>query len=698
MARETWLTTAQAAELEAISQRAARKNVNSDKWKTRIERGERGGGNAGKRYLVALSSLSTLAQKRWYDRYPETLPGAVEMDEMESMEPQVVTGPVNLAEVKALVGGKRFDDMMQDAEQKVRAVKEFLGAQGQSRKTDLAAEIADRYGISASTLYRWVSEYESGGTAALMRKLPTLGVGTVRRTVPENVEKLIHAEYLQLHKPKVAHVYRKAKRFCELNDIKPPSKATVYRVITELEETKPDLVCLAREGEEEYIKRFSAKIARKDPEFVNQVWEGDHHKLDVFIAYQGRAVRPWITAWEDIASRTITGWTLAIQANGRTIGLALRHGILEKPMPVWDRPVSKAMSKALGSLGWDDDILTRFNNVVSPINGMPATLYIDNGEDYKAKVKKGIKHEGWEYSQAVRSSCEILQIDPMFCTKYSPWAKGHIERFFGTFTDQLARYLPGSCGNDNGKNRPYGLDEQAMAARDELLDIEELYFLTEIYFYFYHNTVHSSLGMTPLQKYEMTPKVREGIPDERTMDVVLMDVEKAKVYTTGIQRFGSQGNRRHYTHPALDKYIGRWVIIRYDSNRIGELMVFEAKTGQYICTATNRELMGWDASKDDISEVIRNRRNRKKEIKENLRGLKDYSLETTINKRKAAGPAMISGDTRQPQNGTRYITGLEKAAKASEKGRGPEPNDAAASNKRPKTSRFDEMIIKAGQM
>lgn len=701
MAKEIWLTTVEAAELEGVSRKTALIKAGSGQWKARIDDTPSRGGNGGKRYLVALSSLSTLAQRRWHEqRKEELLSGAEVASKQETtvvktVKPSINKTEVNLAEVKALVGQKRFEEMMQEADQKVRAVQEYLEIEDKQGRTELAKEIADRYGISDKTLYRWVKMYKEGGTAALVRKLPRLGVGTERRAVPEELEQLIIAEYLQLNRPKVAHVYRKAVKFCEMNGIKAPSRATVYRVIEELEKTQPDLVCLGRYGEEEYVKRYAEKLVREEPQFINQVWEGDHHRMDVFINYQGRAVRPWLTAWMDVCSRTIVGWTISIQANGRTIGLALRHGILAKQMPVWDSQISKAMTQAISSLGWEPDILRQNAGIVSPISGLPALLYIDNGEDYKSKVKKGLKCEGFTYSREVRSTCEILDIKTQFALPYSPWAKAHLERWFGTMTDQFSRYLPGYCGKDN-KARPFGLDEQAMADRGELLDIEELAVLFETYVDIYHNTIHSTLGMTPLQKYTHTPKVREGIPDERTLDICLMDVEKAKVYSSGIQRFGTGSRRRYYTHPELDKYVGRTVVIRYDPNRIGELLVFNPSNGQYICTATNRELLAWDATQDDISKHMRKRATRKKEVKENLRNIKEHTLEASIAKRQAGGPVMVTGTTRKPE-GVRYITGLEGAAKKAGTDKRPKPAGAAAAKKAAdKPNRFEEYILAAG--
>jgi putative transposase len=365
-------------------------------------------------------------------------------------------------------------------------------------------------------------------------------------------------------------------------------------------------------------------------------------------------------------------------------------------MPLWDGPMSKAMTRAIGSLGWDMETLNNDAGELTPICGMPSLLYIDNGEDYKSKVKKGLKCEGFGYSREVRSTCELLDIKTQFALPYSPWAKAHMERWYGTMTDQLSRYLPGYCGKDN-KNRPYGLDEQAMAARGELLDIEELAYLFEMYLHVYHNTVHSSLGMTPLQKYERTPKVREGVPDERTLDICLMDMEKAKVYNSGIQRNGTGSRRRYYTNKELDKYTGCWVVIRYDPNRIGELLVFDPKNGQYVCTATNRELMDWNASQDDLSKHLRERAARKKAVKENLHDIRGNTLEASIAKRRSGGPVMITGKAKAPENGTRYITGLEDAAKKSKESRGPNPaGNTPATKVAAKPNRFEEYILAAG--
>jgi putative transposase len=665
--KEIWLTTSQAAALEGVSRQAALNKVYGGDWDVKKEKIGRGG-NGGSGYLVALSSLSTIARRRWYEQNAVEDVAVTEevINEPDSIEEPTsgITKSLNLAEVKALVGDQRFNQLLEEADEKAKPVLEYLDLGDCTGKTVKAKIIARRHSISLKTLYRRVELYQEGGIAALMKRTPTLGTGTVRRSVTEEVERFARAEYLKRNQPKVSHVHKRVEKFCKLNGFDIPSRATTYRVIDDLKRYESDLVCLAREGEEEYMKRFAEKVLRKEPEFVNQVWEGDHHRMDFFISYKGKPHRPWLTVWEDVASRVITGWSLSIQANGRTIALALRHGILAKKMPAGlDSHMSKAMANSLQSLGWDLEMFKECAGQKLPDYGLPKTLYIDNGEDYKAKVRKGIKADDWEYSKEVRSSCELLNIEAKFCTKYSPWAKGHAERWFGTMTDQFSRYIPGYCGSDN-KDRPFGLDEKVMCDRGELLLLEEACLLLEMYIYQYHNFVHSTLGMTPYEKYQMTPKARKEMPDDRTLDICLMDVEKAKVTATGIQRFGTQSQRRWYSHPLLEKYVGQSLVIRYDPNRIGELLIFNPKNGNYICTATNKELMDWDASKDDIKQFLKKRATRKKELKERLRGYQEVSLEEIVNERQEHGPVMTTGKNVQVPGDMRMITGMERTSKA----------------------------------
>lgn len=693
---EAWLTTGEVAELVGISIRAVQKKIALGEWQCRQEKIAVGGGRGGVGYLVALSSLPAPARQKYYRRHgaPEKEAASPSQTAPEADKPAGGGCRINPAEVKALVGEKKFNELMAEAERKAQAVKEALALPEDRQKGGRMEEVAARYGAdSVVTVYRWIEKYQKGGTLALMRKLPRLGVGTVRRSMDEDQERFGRKLYLQLTKPDAAQVYKKLKKWRERQGLSCCSQATFYRFIDDLERYEPDLACLAREGEEEYMKKFAIKATREEPDYVNEVWEGDHHKLDVFIKYNGRPVRAWLTIWLDVCSRVVAGFTVSVQANGQTIALATRHAALPKACTGWDGPVSKAMTAALEGLAWEPAELSEKAGDPLPFFGLPKTLYIDNGEDYKAKLKTGKKHDGWEYGREMRSICELLHIQALFCTKYSPWAKGHCERWFRTFTNQFTRYLPGACGSDN-EDRPAGLDEKAMAQAEALLNLEELCRLIEMYLWEYHNTEHSTLGMTPLEKYLCTPKVREEMPDPRAFDICLMDVERAKVTGSGIQRFGTAGRPRWYKNEALDGLAGQWVVIRYDPNRIGEILVFSVKTGDYICTAANTELLAWGASKKDLEQFCRRRAARKKELKARLKEIRT-DLPDEVAQRESAGPVMTTGRNMEAKPQTLLITGMERAARARRQAKtrpeGPQHPAPAAVR-----GRFDEYVRNAG--
>lgn len=664
----TKLSVTEAAVYLGITERAIRKQIQDGKLFAEQISNARGG-RSGKSYVIPVSSLPIEVQRKFWTS-SEMTAATKTNDEMteKSDSPDSAGIPYTLAELEHAVGKAKFREMMAEAEYKMEIVQQAMNPPTGVERTLWIASLARKYGKSTATLYRDIEKFEEWGVLGLMRKSRLLTQGPQRTSIEPEVEKFIRMKYLDRRKPKSAHIFREAIRHCEANGFKAPSRASVFRYISDMEDYEPDLCCLAREGEESYWKRFAEKATRKEPEFVNQVWMGDHHKLDLFISYQGRAIRPWMTIWFDVCSRTAVGWCLSVQANGRTIALALRHALLPKKIKLED--------------GSEDTL---------EIGGLPGMLYIDNGEDYKAQVRAGNKHEDWELSRETRGICTSLDIKVQFATPYHPWAKAHVERFFGTFTDQFTRYQPGWCGPNN-KARPEGYNEKELHEKGQLLDLEELSARVEEYLYQYHTTVHRTIGVTPLEKHFGTPKIREGFADERALDICLMDVERAAVSANGIERFGTRGRKRWYWHPELPAYAGQKVIIRYDPNRIGELLIFHPKTGKYLFTATNKELLAFNATKDDIQELQKRRASRRKTIKEMLRETHRTNLEQVIAEREEAGTRMKSGEAGKAKGNVRAMLGTEQIVKQRE-----EKVKPAKTKRQPdKMNAFDEYILREG--
>ncbi|WP_181454623.1 Mu transposase C-terminal domain-containing protein [Paenibacillus dendritiformis] len=662
------LSVPEVADLLGITKQAVRKQIREAKLKAELVNNARGG-RAGQSYVVPVSSLPTEAQRRFWTSNEVAAAAEVQPSEKEPDLSEGIT--YSLAELENAVGKERFQAMLAAAEQRIELIERAKTPPVGMDKTEWVKHLADVHGRSVASIYLDMKKFEEFGVVGLMRKSRLLTQGPQRTSIPFEVERFIRGTYLDRKKPKPAKVLKKMTEFCETKGYEIPSRASVYRYLKDMETYEPDLCCLAREGPEAYMKKFAEMATREEPAYVNQVWMGDHHKLDLFISHGGRAIRPWITVWFDVCSRVVVGWCLSAGANGRTIALALRHAMLPKVIRTKDE---------------------EGNDVEETIElgGLPGMLYIDNGEDYKSQVKDGKKHEDWELSRETRGICAQFDIKVQFATPYHPQAKAHVERWFRTFTEQFTSDLPGWCGANN-MDRPEGFDEKKLHEQGKLLNLDELSEKIEAYLYEYHTTRHSQIQTEPLHKHFSTPKIREGWPEERALDICLMDVESAAVTGSGIKRFSTRGKTRWFWHDDLPAFAGQKVIIKYDPNRIGELLVFNPKTKKYVFTATNKELLAFNATKEDVQELHKRRANRRKVVKQLIQDAKIISLEDVVEERKAAGTQRKSGQTGMSKKGVQVMVGTEQVVKQRE-GR----TTPSKPRKPDKVSAMDAYILREG--
>ena len=131
-------------------------------------------------------------------------------------------------------------------------------------------------------------------------------------------------------------------------------------------------------------------------------------------------VRPWLTAWTDMRSRTLVGWHVNTGGNQTTIMRALRRGV--------------------------------------DSYGPPESVKIDNGRDYdsemwtgttKAKRRKSLK-AGYIDETMVTGLYGMLGISVSFSIPYHPQSKP-IERFFHTVDIQFTKTFDTYCGKDHAR-------------------------------------------------------------------------------------------------------------------------------------------------------------------------------------------------------------------------------------------------------
>ncbi|TEB10654.1 Mu transposase C-terminal domain-containing protein [Pelotomaculum propionicicum] len=688
-----WLTVAQAAEAEGIAERTMREKIKAKEVKAKKVKSQNGGGAAGSQWLIDPSTLSAPARARLLKKQQAALlkeafkeqAAAVQASAPAEAEKAKRTGTalegeedvLNPAAYRDAVGAEVYEEELAKARSKHDLVNQAIQIQmSKHNVTQRLKALAEANGMSDKTLYRMIAKSKKGGAFGQLRKRPTVTRGKEFTSLSPEVKVIFREFYLKLGEPTVASCYRKTEKECARLGLAAPSRQTIYRYAEYMEKTEPDLCCYARRGEKAWFEKYAPHAVREEPEMAMQVVMGDHHQFDLFIEHDGKPVRPWVTGWLDVMSRCLVGYTISLQPNSQTINLALVNMMTPKKVTV---------TREDGSVAEE----------TIELGGIPGLLYIDNGEDYKSALKKRQQRPEFKLSQEATDICEKLGVDTTFALPYRPSSKAHIERFFGTVAKQFSREQPGWCGA-NPDERPAGFNEHKLMAKGLLHTMTTLAQSFAEYVHQYHNTFHSGIGMAPLEKFFAGPKLREGWPDQRTLDILRTTKEVVHVYHQGIKKFGTKAKPRYWWHDKLRPLVGRDVIIRYDPAQIGELHVFTLEDG-YVCTVTDENLMSWNATRDDYRKLAKQQSMARKAIKEKLQK-NSLTLEEIAAKRRAAGESIISAPTGAAEGMMPAITGLDQAARQVAKFR----EKAAKSNvteMRPapkKHDPIDEYILRKG--
>jgi putative transposase len=282
--------------------------------------------------------------------------------------------------------------------------------------------------ISRRTLYGWERKAGGGGGArSLIDARSTHTREAVAREDPYMAE--FRHWYLVQQETRVSTCIRICNARARQEGWKIPSPDSVYRYKKSL---PAGATTLARKGPEAF-DNLCGNYAERDYTTlrVNEIWCGDHHPCDVFVHYQGRLVRPWISAWEDMRSRRVFYAFTPEPPDSDTILAALINGI-----------------RAAGL-------------------SAPDKVYIDNGKDYDCYGLQGVTKAQRIGRMKIRVQLDpakmggafgSLGIEVMHARPYNPKAKP-IERFFRSYSDDVDRFEPTYTGN-KPDNKPEGLEEK----------------------------------------------------------------------------------------------------------------------------------------------------------------------------------------------------------------------------------------------
>jgi transposase InsO family protein len=397
----------------------------------------------------------------------------------------------------------------------------------------------------------------------------------------------------------------------------PESYAATTRWLREHDDRS--LTFLMRHGKRAWAKRFLPHI-EVDHSLIapGSLFVSDHTQLDLWAEYKGRHLRPWLTALQDDRSRCLVGWHIG-------------------PSPHTDAILS-AMRRAFRD--W----------------AVPERMRIDNGRDFASRQLIGVSKTqrgalrrtlGPQWRKVLgRMSPEDAPIDhrfmgimgelgiePIQAQPYSPWAKGTIERFFGTVEDRFAKTFATYCGHDP-HSRPesltdvlrgwtaqqkgtlkkrYGRDWK-QAAVLKLVDQTDIPTLDAVAARFadwlveYHHTPHTGQGMdgkSPLAVWNTATRLRRASPDE--LEALLRVRGIHRVHASGVRvKIGAATIAYGARSPELKPYVGRDVLVMLDPDSIAQVWVFtpDREKRRLIAKLPANKRLSPAATAEDVREAV----------------------------------------------------------------------------------------------
>lgn len=416
------------------------------------------------------------------------------------------------------------EDKINEAKARLEAIKPLLNINSRREVERRAKQV----GVSPNTLYNWLRKYESTEQlSSLASIMPKGGKGKSRLTKEQEeiIDLAFKDHYLTKQRLIIQRVYDIIYSNCKNAKVKPPSIASVRRRAKKISEGK-----LVR-------KRHGNKAAEKHEMIIGEYPDGlyplhviqiDHTQADVRIVDDEQRVvldRPWITVAIDIYSRMVTGFYVSLETPGFFgIGQTLINTLLPK-----------------------DELIKKYNlKSPYPICGKFKICHSDQGSDFKSIDLKEI--------------CEEYSIDSVFRAPGKARQGGHIERLLGNLSTYI-HTLYGTTHEILNRNRDYDSAKEASMTLDEFEKWISILIVDG-----YHNLMHSSLGMTPLQKFEegvfgtATQPAKGFAPRIENIDELKINFLPKEKRT--VQRDGIQIDNITYYSEVLNSWIDAYDEIR----------------------------------------------------------------------------------------------------------------------------------------
>jgi putative transposase len=434
------------------------------------------------------------------------------------------------------------DAAWDEAHRRASAVRQFLRDRPNSQSVRDVLDLAWELGVSKATAYRLLKAFRTAGTVVSLvdrKRGRPKGHSVLDDEREQIIRGAINAFFLTRNRPTVSELVRKVGEKCIAANLSVPHRRTVVARLKDI-----DLQIRARRrGESKIAKSTRAVPGALSPSRPLELVQIDHTKADIFVVDEETRQpigRPWLTFAMDVCSRMVTGFYVTMAAPSRlSISLCLLHSVFDKSAWLREREIEEP---------W-------------PVAGLPDTLHVDNGADFR--------------SRAFKRGCEDAGIAIVWRPPGEPHFGGHIERLIGTQMGKL-HLLAGTTFSNRVERGEYDPRRHSALTLREL----ERYIALDI-IGSYHQSIHRSLGRPPIAVWrDHEGEIPLRLPDDRRRFwLTFLPEEERALRPTGIHLFGLR-----YWSPALISDVGRSgrrLLVKYDPRDMARVFV-KRPSGNFV--------------------------------------------------------------------------------------------------------------------
>ncbi len=449
--------------------------------------------------------------------------------------------------------GTLSDEKWEIAQKRYDIIKPILDVR---KKKKLIDQISTESGISVPTIYRWIKVYnETGLVSSLVGKPRTGGKGKSRLSNKVNriINDTINQVYLNSSKKSINKTIRVIEQKCFDQKLKAPHPNTIRQRITNLSE---ELKLRKRYGSSEAKYKFEPHKGHfPGADYPLSIVQIDHTVVDIILVDQQNRnpyKRPYLTLAIDVFSRMVVGFYLSFESPGaHGTGLCISHSIL--PKDLW-----------MKKIGVDESW---------PCWGIMNTIHVDNAKEFRGEMLK--------------KACMNYGINIEWRPPATPHWGGHVERLLGTFSKEI-HDLPGTTFADINKRQNYDSKEKASFTLPEFEKWLTIY-ITKIY----HNKIHSSIQMSPLQKFKegvfgIDDTPGRGLP-QRINDERRLRLDFMPFFERSIQQYGIVIDHIYYYDEVLRRFVNstigkekRKFVFRRDPRDISVVYFYDPEIKDYF--------------------------------------------------------------------------------------------------------------------